>query len=74
MSLILKTNKNDSGNIIQIINQIRFIISQNFTNVEILLFIEKLERKKYFLIKKEFKESINDNILKIIKPLSSTED
>ena len=66
MSLILKTNKNDSGNIIQIINQIRFIISQNFTNIEILLFIEKSERKKYFLIKKEFKESINDNILKII--------
>ena len=72
ISLIFRINNNNNRNIIQTIKQIRFIISQNFTNLEILLFIEKLKIKNYIFIKKELKKPIKDKILQIFNIKNNT--
>ena len=46
-------------------NQIKYITSQNFSNIEILIYIEKLQRKNYILLLTEFQNLINENILHI---------
>jgi len=60
--LIIKDNNENEEN--NIIDQINFIISQNFINMEILLFL-KYDNKYYYLIEKEFHNLIKDKILKI---------
>ena len=60
--LIIKDNNENEEN--NIIDQINFIISQNFINMEILLFL-KYDNKFYYLIETEFQNLIKDKILKI---------
>ena len=73
ISLILMIKRKNEINIIQIINQIKIVISQNFINIEILLYIEELKLKNYSLISKEFRNLIKDDRLKIyIKKINQT--
>ena len=65
ISLILIIEEKMRYNIIQLVNQIKYITLQNFSNIEILLYIEKLEKQNYILISKEFQNLMNDNILHI---------
>ena len=65
ISIILIVKEKIHFNIIQLMNQIKYITSQNFSNIEILIYIEKLQRKNYILLLTEFQNLINENILHI---------
>ena len=55
----------NNTNVYRIINKIKCINSQNFKNIEILLYIKKLEKKNRKLILNEFPNLVMDNALKV---------
>ena len=64
ISLIIINKYHNENEEFNIIEKIKFIISQNFTNLEILLFLKK-GNKFFYHIENELQNLIKNNILKL---------
>ena len=64
-SFILMDNLNNKINLIDIINNIKCLLSQNFSFLQIILHRQNMKRNEYKNIYKQFKELIQDNTIKI---------
>ena len=66
-SLIIIYNESLKINVFQISNQFETLINQNFSDIEIILYLHKIDKKNYQLLINELQNLTNENILKIFE-------
>ena len=65
ISLILMTNEYPKVNPLQLTDKIKSIFSQNYKNIEIILYLHKENKREYNIIKHSFRKQLHDKSLKI---------
>ena len=65
ISFILTNFDNNKNNFFEAINQIKCLITQNYSNFEIIFNFQKIEKYKYKIFHNKFKRFIKDNTIKI---------
>ena len=65
ISFILTNADNNKNNFFEAINQIKYLITQNYSNFVIILHPQKIEKYKIKIINNQFKRFIKDNTIKI---------
>ena len=65
ISFILTNIDNNKKDFIETINQIKCLTSQNYSNIEIIFHIQKMEKYKYKTINDQLKRFIKDKTIKL---------
>ena len=66
-SLIILDNENIDLGVYQIVNKIKNITSQNFSNIEIILYLSKAGKKNYHYVKREINKLVKEKSLIIFE-------
>ena len=74
ISLILMNNEKPQQNIYKIINYIKILVSQNLTNIEIILCIFRKNKNDYNSITKELNKLIKNDVLKVYLKIGDIEE